>query len=480
MKKPSPQFFSRFRPARLSVYTLGIVILIGTFLLMLPWSHTGAPLWPGEATVLDSAENQTGSVTPTAGFNLGGAPLSVAFFTAVSATSVTGLAVADTATYWTGFGHFILAILIEIGGLGTMTLGALMALLVAHRLNLRQKLLIAETTGTLTYADIQGLVKRIVTYSVALQVVFVPLIFGGLLIEGESYLTALENAVFLSVSAFNNAGFSPYADNLLHQGTNLLVVIPIIALVILGGLGFPVLLQLWSSLRRSPNRLAGWTLNTRIVLSATLFLTLGGWLLIGFSEWSNPATIGNAGVGEKIILTFFTAVSPRTAGFNVMDISAQSDITWLITDLLMFIGAGPAGTAGGIKVTTAVILLFIVYTEVRAGDAVQLFERRIGRSVQRQAITVVILAFGLLILATALILGQTHFRLDQVIFEVISAMSTVGLSTGITNHLPVFSQFILCILMFFGRIGPVTIASALALRPIQRRFEYPKERPIIG
>ncbi|EEH64505.1 cation transport protein [Gleimia coleocanis DSM 15436] len=441
---------------------------------MLPWAHTGAPAWPNE-----NPTDPT-TATPVAGINLGGAPLSVAFFTAVSATSVTGLVVADTATYWSGFGMVILAILIEIGGLGTMTLGALMALLVAHKLNLRQRLLIASTTGNITYADIQGLVKRIVKYSAILQLFFTPFIFLGLILDGENWYTALGNSLFLSVSAFNNAGFSPYPDNLVHQGTNLLIVIPVMLLLVLGGLGFPVMLQVWSSLRQSPDRQPNWTLNTRIVLSATAVLILVGWLLIVIAEWHNPATIANAPLSEKLLLTLFTAISPRTAGFNVMDIASQSDITWLITDFLMFIGAGPAGTAGGIKVTTAVILVFIVYTEVRAGDAVQLFERRIGRSAQRQAITVVILAFVLLILATATILAQTHFRLDQVLFEVVSAMSTVGLSTGITNHLPVSSQLVLCILMFFGRIGPVTIASALALRPIRRRYEYPKERPIIG
>lgn len=479
----SPQFFTRFRPARLSVYTLSLVIIVGTCLLMLPISHTGAPAWPtppGPAPLADSGGLTAEASYPAGGPTIGGAPLSTAFFTAVSATSVTGLVVVDTATYWTWFGKLVLLILMEIGGLGTMTLGAVLALAVAHRLNLRQKLVLASTTGVLTYADVQGMVKRIVYYSLIIQVVCVPFIFAGLLSGGEDWISALGNAIFLSISAFNNAGFAPYTDNLMQYGTNPLVVLPAMTGLILGGLGFPVLLQLWEWLRGRDQRISMWMLNTRIVLIATLVLILGGWLLVAVAEWNNPATLAEHSVGDKLLLSLFTAVSPRTAGFNVMDIGGQSHVTWLLTDLLMFIGAGPAGTAGGIKVTTFMILVFIVYTEVRAGDAVQLFKRRIGRSVQRQAITVVMLAFALLSVATCTLITLTDYRLDQVLFEVTSAAATVGLSTGITQYLPVSAQMVLCLLMFFGRIGPVTIASALALRPIERHYEYPKERPIIG
>lgn len=508
---PSPQFFSRFRPARLSVFTLAIVILIGTVLLMLPISHTGAPAWPtppgpgpqvdvsgiaalNEQTILKQEispetgyleagypdTNYPGASYPSAGPSLGGAPLSTAFFTSVSATSVTGLIVVDTATYWSSFGKAVLLVLMEIGGLGTMTLGAVLALAVAHRLNLRQKLVVASTTGVFTHADIQGMVKRIVTYSLVIQIVCVPFIFSGLMQSGESWSAALGNSIFLAISAFNNAGFAPYTDNLMQQGTNLLVVLPIMVALILGGLGFPVLLQLWAWLRGRDRRTSTWMLNVRIVLVATVVLILGGWLLVAVAEWSNPGTLGEYSLGDKLLLSLFTAVSPRTAGFNVMDISAQSHVTWLFTDVLMFIGAGPAGTAGGIKVTTFMILVFIVYTEVRAGDAVQLFKRRIGRSVQRQAITVVMLAFVILSMATATLIALTDYRMDQLLYEVTSAAATVGLSTGITQYLPVSAQMVLCLLMFFGRIGPVTIASALALRPIERHYEYPKERPLIG
>lgn len=460
---------NEFQPARASVVALALVIGVGTIVLMLPMSRSGAPLWQnGEAI--------------TAGPSLpGGAPLSVAIFTATSATCVTGLIVADTATYWSTFGQIVLAILMEIGGLGTMTFGALMALVVAKRLNLKQRIAIASATGAVTLRDVRGVARRIVRYGFAFQGLLAIPIFIDLIRSGEPFHRALGHSVFLSISAFNNAGFSVYTDSLMSKATSPLVIIPISLLIIIGGLGFPVLLEIRRSLaKRTTSALVHWSLNTRLVLFATLFLILFGWICIGFLEWNNERTLGGMNGAEKLLVTFFTAVSPRTAGFNTMDISQQSDVTWFVTEFFMFIGAGPAGTAGGVKVTTALVLFFMVLTEIRAGRSVHLFGARVGRSVHRQATTVLVLAFSLLIVATILILGLTPYTLDRVLFEVVSAMGTVGLSTGITQTLPISAQLILCILMFFGRVGPVTIAAVLAVKPDTRLWELPKERPLIG
>lgn len=449
-----------------------------------------------------------------------GAPLSVALFTATSATCVTGLIVADSATYWSPFGQTVIALLIEVGGLGTMTFAAIMALYVAHRLNLRQRMMIAETTGALSMEDIRGVVKRIIGYSFVIQIVLaIPLVID-LYLRGDPLPRALGHGTFLSISAFNNAGFALKTDNLISYATDPWILLPIAALIVIGGLGFPVLTeivrafriqraraldsrgQLWGtskfcsvhagpkSMRRpglttriTPDQLNKpfhWSLNARLVFVGTFILIVGGWILIAVAEWSNPKTLGQYSPASRLLISFFSSISPRTAGFNAMDIAQQSDVTWLVTDFLMFVGGGPAGTAGGVKVTTALVLVFMVITEIRAGRSVQILGSRIGRSVHRQATTVLVLAFTLVVVSTGAIMALTPWGMDQVVYEVVSALGTVGLSTGITQHLPIAAQLIIIVLMFFGRVGPVTIATALAMHPDTRLFELPKERPIIG
>ena len=216
------------------------------------------------------------------------------------------------------------------------------------------------------------------------------------------------------------------------------------------------------------------------MVHGTIGLILTGWLLITLLEWNNLSQTGQYSVADRLLITLFTAISPRTAGFNSMDIATQSDVTWLVTDILMFIGAGPAGTAGGVKITTMLVLVFLVLTEIRAGQAVQLFGSRIGRSTQRAAITVLMIAFSLVVGATAIIMVLTPWGMDPVLYEVISALSTVGLTTGITPQLPIAAQLIICALMFFGRVGPVAVATVLTIRPDTKLYELPKERPIIG
>lgn len=444
--------------------------MLGTLLLMLPIARTGAPAWPG------------GSPARLAGPALeGGAPLSAAFFTATSASCVTGLIVVDTQTYWTTFGHVVLAILMEIGGLGTMTLGALMALLIADRLNLRQRIVVASVAGLVSPREIAAVVRRIVMYSLGIQALFaIPMVLDLFWRKGESFSHALGHGVFFAVSAFNNAGFSLYTDSLMSFATDPLMILPISFLIIIGGLGFPVLIEFRRALKARGKTLMYFSLNTRMVLFGTAALLLGGWAAIAILEWNNQATMASLSVPGKLLLSFFTAVSPRTAGFNAMDIGAQSDVTWLVTDFLMFIGGGPAGTAGGMKVTTALVLFFMVLTEVKAGRAVNVLGSRIGRSVHRQATTVLVLAFTIVVVCTGVMMLLTEHGMDRSLFEVTSALGTVGLSTGITSTLPISVQIMLTLLMFFGRVGPITVATALAINPQMPRFELPKERPLIG
>lgn len=255
-----------------------------------------------------------------------------------------------------------------------------------------------------------------------------------------------------------------------------MIGLPLCAAIILGGLGFPVIMQL----RRRFRTPRLWSMHTRIVVWATSVLLVLGTGMILALEWSNPATLGPMSWPEKLLASFFQSVQTRTAGFNSVDISAMEPTTWLGMDVLMFIGGAPAGTAGGIKVTTVAMLLFIVFTELRGDAAVNIFGKRLSRAVHRQAIAVVLLAGSLVVVVTGALMHLSGLPLDQVLFETVSAFSTVGLSTGITAELPMLGQLMLVLLMFIGRVGPITFASALALRERRTLYELPKERPIIG
>jgi Trk-type K+ transport system membrane component len=254
------------------------------------------------------------------------------------------------------------------------------------------------------------------------------------------------------------------------------ICLPIAAAVVFGGLGFPVLFELRRHFRR-PRR---WSLHTKLTVATTVVLVVVGAAFITASEWRNPATLGRLPVPGRLLAGFFQGVMPRTAGFNSIDVGAMTEGSWLGTVGLMFIGGGSAGTAGGIKVTTFVVLFFAIVAEVRGERSVNAFDRRIDPRVQRQALTVALLAVAAIVSATLLVLELTDFALAPVLFEVTSAFGTVGLSTGITAAMPPSAQVVLALLMFLGRLGPITLVSALALRERQRLYELPEGRPIIG
>jgi trk system potassium uptake protein TrkH len=437
------------RPARTVFAGFAIASTIGALLLMLPISKAGP----------------------------GGAPPMEALFTAVSALCVTGLTVVDTLTYWTGFGQVVILLLIQLGGFGVMTFASVVGITVIRRLSLRSRLNTATEVKSLGIGDLRSLVLGVVKISLVIEgavAVLLTLRFA------TGYEKSLGEATWLglfhAVSSFNNAGFALFSDNLMSFTTDPFILLPICAAIILGGLGFPVIMQLRTHLHVP--RL--WSLNTRIVLWGTVVLLVLGAAFVIALEWSNPRTLGALNWPDRILAGFAQSVQTRTAGFNNLDISQMDSSTWLGMDALMFIGGGPAGTAGGIKITTFAVLYFIMLAEIRGDAAVNVFGKRLSRAVHRQAIAVILLATALVATGTMSLLVMTEFSLDQLLFEIISAFGTVGLSTGITAQLPVAGQLILVLFMFIGRLGPITFAAALALQDRRLLYELPKERPIIG
>lgn len=421
--------------------------MVGTGLLMLPFARAGN----------------------------GGAGLLDALFTATSAVCVTGLVTVDTPVYWSGFGEAVIVGLIQVGGFGIMALATLLGVLVLHRLGLRSRLNTLAETKAIGGANLRQLLLGIARTSLLFEAAGAVVLTLRFAISGdEPFGRAIWLGVFHSVSAFNNAGFSLFSDNLIGFATDPILSGTICILVIAGGLGFPVLFEL----RREWRSPRAWTMHTKIVMVMTALLLFVGFVGFTALEWSN--TLSEHGTGGKVVAGAFQGVQPRTAGFNSVSTGELNPETLLLTDVLMFIGGGSAGTAGGIKVTTFALLLLVIISEVRGDTTTNAFGRRVPRETQRQALTVALLAVAVVVGSTGLLMLLTDFTLDQVLFEVISAFATVGLSTGITAQVGTVGQLLLVALMFLGRLGPVTLASALALRSRPRLYDLPEERPIVG
>ncbi len=436
-------------PSQLVVGGFALAIVVGTLLLWLPAARADA----------------------------GSAPFLTVLFTATSAVCVTGLVVVDTSGYWSGFGEGVILVLIQLGGFGLMTFATLLGLLVSRRLGLSSRLNPEVLMKTVGSGDVRSVLIRVAGITMACQSVVALVLAVRLMVSyGESPGRALYLGLFHAVSAFNNAGFALYSDSLVSFATDAWVVLPIIAAVVLGGLGFPVLYELAREYR-GVRRLS---LHTKLVVSSTAFLLVAGTLFVTANEWGNEATLGSLDLRGKLMNGFAQAVMPRTAGFNTVDIGAMRESSWLVLDVLMFIGGGPAGTAGGIKVTTFAVLVFVVWSEARGNPHVHVFDRAIGHRTQAQALTVVLLGITCIVAGTGSILELTDFSTDEVFFEVVSAFGTVGLSTGITADLPGAAQLVIVALMFLGRVGPVTLVAGLALRENRGSTGYLEGRPIIG
>lgn len=436
-------------PARAVTLAFLAVITVGTLLLLLPAARAGG--------------------TP--------APLLVAFFTSVSAVCVTGLVTVDTGTYWSTFGQWTIMVLFQIGGFGMMTAATLLGLMVNRSPRLRARLMTQTETRSLGMGDVTSvarivLVVTFVSEAVIAAALTLRLHFG----YGLDWPAAAWSGLFHAVSAFNSAGFSIHSDSLMRYAGDALILLPIMLGFTIGGIGFPVLHDLKQRLR-DPRH---WSLHTKLTLAGTLVLLVGGFCAVLLMEWDNARTLGPMGVADKVLNSLFMSAASRTAGFNTVDIGALTRDTWALHYLLMFIGGGSAGTAGGVKVATVVVLFLLVLAELKGHSDTEAFGRRVGASAQRQAITVLVLGSVLVVLGTMFLLRVTDFPTDQIIFEVIAAFSTAGLSTGITAQLPASGQLVLLLLMFFGRVGTITLATSLVMGERRMPYRYPEEHPIVG
>lgn len=450
------------RPARVVAEAYTAVILLGGLLLTLPAAR---------------ADGKMGGLLE-------------AMFTSVSAISITGLSTVNVETYWSPFGHLLILVMVKLGGLGILAVATLIGVLFSRRIGMRSSSLSATESANLGFGDVKSTIRKIVLLSGSFEAI-ISIFLTLRLLLGHNYDLgkAIWYGTFHSVASFNHAGFMLYGEGLNRFQDDPWIILPICFNVIVGSLGFFVVFEIGRRLagRVEARRIGGtlesrihWTLTSRIVLWATLLLLSAGTVFYLLIEWDNPGTLGDMSVGSKILNAFGLAVFARSGGFNTFDIGLLDPASMLGTDILMFIGGGSGSTAGGIKLTTAAVLVFIVWTEIRGDTAVNIGSRRLPRSIQRQALTLISLAFVLVISAVVFLQVVTEFSTDKIIFEVISAFGTVGLSSGILPEMPAIGQLVLMALMFIGRLGTVVIASSLAARVTHVHFEYPKERPLIG
>ncbi|WP_248256500.1 potassium transporter TrkG [Georgenia sp. EYE_87] len=445
---------ARNSPARLALMVFASIIAIFTALLSLP------------------AATASGDR----------APFADALFTATSAVCVTGLVTVDTASYWSTFGQVVILVGIKIGGLGVMTLASILGLAVSRRIGLTQRMLAASETKTTRLGEVGSLIRAVVVASLVIEAVLTVVLVPRFLTLGEPVGTALWHGLFMALSIFNNAGFVIIDGGLEPFVGDWWFSLPIVVGTFVGAIGFPVILDVARSWRRRHRRppWTRWSLHTKLSLATYGLLALGSFLAFALFEWTNERTLAPLSFDAKILASLVHALNPRSSGLATLDVGEMREATWFLTDALMFVGGGSASTAGGIKVTTFAVLVLAIVAEARGDRDVEAFGRRIGSSTVRLAVSVAFLGSTLVGVATLAILTLTDFQLDVVLFEVISAFATVGLSTGITPDLPDSGKYVLSALMFAGRTGTMTMAAALALRERRRVIRMPNERPVIG
>ena len=432
----------RLSPTRLIALGFLALILVGTLILMLPIASKEAS-----------------------------ATFSEALFTATSATCVTGLVVRDTFTSWSGFGQAVILILIQIGGLGLMTVITLFSFALGKRLGLYNRIVLMQSAGNMTLSGVSNLVRKIIPFAFVMEGTGAILLSFRFIPE-FGWGKGIWFSLFHSVSAFCNAGFdlmggrSPFSS-LTYYVSDPYVILTLSALVIIGGLGFLV----WRDVTNCGFRFSKYQLHTKLVLVSSGILLVGGWLLFLIFEWN--ASMSELTVPGKILAAFFQSVSPRTAGFNSIDLTRLSESGNLLSNVLMLIGGSPGSTAGGMKTTTVAVLLLCTWTSARGRRRDNVFRYSLDRDMLRQACSIVMIYLTMAIFAIMLLCAIEPVSVKEAMFEVNSAIATVGSTLGITPDLSLAGRLLIILLMFVGRLGGLTFTLIFA----QQRPEPPIDRP---
>lgn len=434
-------------PARFLVIGFLSIILLGAVILMLPISSASGQYTPFVDTL----------------------------FTSTSAVCVTGLVVVDTGTYWSNFGRLVIIILIQIGGLGFMTVTTFGAILIGKKIGIKNRILMKESLGQDNLQGIVYLAKKIMIGTFIIEFI------GGLLLSTQfipvfGFVDGLAKGMFHSISAFCNAGFDTMGQfsSLMNFQLNPTVNFTIMALIVLGGIGFTVMFDFISN--KKFKRLS---LHSKIVITVTLVLIISGTVIFYVLERTNPQTMGPMNELDKMMASAFQSISPRTAGFNTINQADMTDSSIFMTILLMFVGGSPASTAGGIKTTTLAVIILAAVGFVRNKD-VEAFGRRINYSLVNKALTIIVIALFVIIVSTMLLsIENPDINFLWIIYEVVSAFGTVGLSTGITPTLTALSKIVLIMAMFAGRVGTLTIIMALSRRRKTGEYQLPEGNVIL-
>lgn len=442
MLKHKKKWFS-FSPPLLIASSFLCLIVIGTILLKLPFSTTTTISWVD------------------------------ALFVATSATTVTGLSVFDPGTTLTLFGELVLLFLIQCGGIGLMTFAVAILILLGKKIGLQNRIYLQESFSQQSIGGIVKLTKLILVFVLSVEAVAIILLTlhwipsYGL---GDSFYYSL----FHVVSAFNNAGFSLFSDNLMSFTYDPIVNFILSSLFIIGGLGFVVVMDIIQK-----KEFRSWSLHTKMMIIGTIGMNIFATIIFFLLEFNNDETIGRMGLLEKLFTSYFNAVTPRTAGFNMIDYGQMEDPSLLFTMFLMFVGGGSASTASGIKLTTFIVIFLATLAFFRSQEEPELFGRTIRKEAVIRSLAVSTVSLTIVFLFTFALTISEKLPLLPLVFEVFSAFGTVGLSMGITNQLSGVGEVLICIVMFLGRIGPLTLFFILT-KPKKKKYRYPYEQVFTG
>lgn len=400
-----------------------------------------------------------------------------ALFTSTSAVCVTGLVTLDTGTHWSMFGQTIIMLLIEIGGLGFMSFTTLIAIILGKKITLRDRLILQDAMNTFSIQGLVKMVQYVLTFTITVQLSGA-LLFSTQFIPQYGIGKGLFYSLFHSISAFCNAGFDLFGNfsSLTSYSSNWVVILVVSALIIIGGIGFAVWIEIYNF--KSIKKLS---IHSKMVILVTTILIVGGTILMFIFEHNNPNTLANMNMGDKILNSFFAAVTPRTAGFNSISTDGMTNAGNFLTIILMFIGGSPGSTAGGIKTTTIGVLLVTVICVIRGRDDAEAFKKRFPKELIYKAFTLFFIG-GALVIGATMLLSYTEKGASflSLLYETTSAFGTVGLTVGLTQKLTEVGKVLIMIMMYLGRVGPLTVVLSLMRNKKNNGVRYPEGKILIG